>query len=266
MAHFGGHRPDWGKGFTIDNGSGDGTIRLAQKGRVTFRLESRIDYRGESGLEHLELPAATDDQLRRLDPSDLTETDLASIPAPMRWWVNTYGVHTPAALIHDRFIGGTLPAGVTEQHIDRYFRFMLKDAGVSIGKRWIMWAAVALRTRWKSGGWRAWSTALWISLALTGFVATLWAVSTGHFGLALILVFPTPVLAAGLWGRQIGAGLIAAYVVLPLLFIPMLVSFLLLAPFWALEKAISQVLEPTVAGTEPIWVPVGTDDDHRDAS
>lgn len=263
MAHFGGNRPLWGKGFTIDSGRGDGNIRLAQKGRATFQLESRIDYNGETGLDALGLSEEAERLLRRLDPADLPETDLASIPAPMRWWVNTYGVHTPAALIHDRFIGGTLPEGVSEQHIDRYFRFMLRDAGVRIGKRWIMWSAVALRTRWKSGGARTWLTALWIVLALSGFAGTVWALLTGQFWLAAALAVPTPIIAASLWGRQFAAGLIAAYIVLPWLVVPMVLSVLLLSPFWAVEKLAGQILEPPTAGDEPIWKATSSDSSTR---
>ncbi len=255
MAIFGGQRPVWGKGFSIDRGERDGYIRLAQKGRVAFQLESVIEYGGTTGLEHLGLTDAAWSQLRRLDPSDLDDTDLASIPPPMRWWVNTYGVHTPAALIHDRFIGGTLPGGVTEQHIDRYFRFMLDDAGLPIGKRWIMWSAVALRTRWKSGGAKAWSVVLWLVLALGGFSGMIWAAATGHTWIAAVLVFPVPVLAATLWWKQFGAGVIAAYVVLPFLVVPMLLSVVLLLPFWALEKLASRILEPEV-DHEPIWEPL----------
>ncbi len=261
MAIFGGRRPVWGEGFTIDRGERDGYIRLAQKGRVAFQLESVIEYGGTTGLEHLHLTDAAWSQLRRLDPSDLDDTDLASIPPPMRWWVNTYGVHTPAALIHDRFIGGTLPDGVTEQHVDRYFRFMLDDAGLPIGKRWIMWSAVALRTRWKSGGPKAWSVVLWLLLALGGFSGMIWAAATGRPWIAAVLVFPVPVLAATLWWKQFGAGVIAAYLVLPFLVVPMLLSMVLLLPFWALERLASRILEPEV-DHEPIWEPMARPPDE----
>ncbi len=259
MAYFGGNRPVWGRGFAIDGGRGDGNIRLAQKGRSTFQLESRIEYFGDTGLDALDLSNEAEQLLRRLDPADLPETDLASIPAPMRWWVNTYGVHTPAALIHDRFIGGELPDGVTEQHIDRYFRFMLRDAGVLIGKRWIMWSAVALRTRWRSGGIRTWLTALWVVLALAGFTGTVFALLTGHFWMAVVLAFPAPIIAASLWGHQFGAGLIAAFIVLPWLVIPMVLSVLLLSPFWLLEKMAGLILDSPVAGDEPLWEAASSD-------
>ena len=37
-------------------------------------------------------------------PVRLPRTDLASVPLPLRWLVSNYGVHTPAALIHDWMI------------------------------------------------------------------------------------------------------------------------------------------------------------------
>ena len=87
-------------------------------------------------------------------PDDPYETDLASAPGPLRWYLGTYGSHTPAVLIHDRLI--PVPDGIpnmTEQYSDRFLRFMLQGLGMLWLKRWIMWAGVALRTRWASGDW-----------------------------------------------------------------------------------------------------------------
>lgn len=253
MAQFGGTRPAWGPGFVIDGGANDGRIRLAQRGRVTFALESTVDFVGETGLEHLNLSDETMAMLRHVGPEDLPETDLASIPTPMRWWINTYGVHTPAALIHDRFTGGTLPAGVTEQHIDRYFRFMLADSGVRIGKRWIMWAAVAFRTRWASGGAKRVSLILWFALATIGTACAAIAASNGVWWVVAVAVGIVPVAASALWQQQAAAGLIAAYFVFPLLLLPMVLSIALLSVFWLAELLVSKLLEPSVAGTEPTW-------------
>lgn len=260
MAYFSGTCPQWGPGFHIDADANDGRIRLAQCGRKTFALESTIRYSGTTGLEDVGLPPASLEELREVTPADLPETDLASIPPPMRWWVNSYGVHTPAAIIHDRFIGGDLPEGVTEQHIDRYFRFMLADAGVTIGKRWIMWSAVAMRTRWASGGARRVAVVLWLVAALAGTAWTFVSLWHGAMGQALIALVPLPLIASTLWQRQAGAAIIAAYFVFPLLLVPILMSIVLLTPFWAAEKIVSALLEPTIAGTEPVWEAVANDE------
>lgn len=260
MAQFGGTRADWGPGFVIDEGANDGRIRLAQRGRVTFALESTIDYIGTTGLENLDLSAEAIATLRHVGPEDLPETDLASIPPPMRWWVNTYGVHTPAALIHDRFTGGTLPDGVTEQHIDRYFRFMLADSGVRIGKRWIMWAAVAFRTRWASGGAKRISLILWFVLAAIGTAGSVIAAVHGAWWIVFVAVGIVPMIASALWQQQFAAGIIAAYFVFPLLLLPLAAAFVLLSVFSLAELGISWVIDhwfagkgPDVLGTEPMF-------------
>lgn len=260
MAVFSSNRPKWGDSFIIDDGEGDGFIRLAQAGRKSFRLESSIEYAGETGLEDRGLDVEAMKMLRRLDPSDLDETDLASIPAPMRWWVNTYGVHTPPALIHDRFIGGELPKGVTEADVDRYFRFMLKDSGVRFLKRWIMWSATALRTRALGGGMKTASVVLWAVLAILGTVGLVVSVASGQWVSAAVLGVVAPAAMSTLWGKQFGAGLVAAWLVVPWLVPPLLVTSVFLVFYVVAETALRLVLNPSNAGSEPVlW----TNDDER---
>lgn len=252
MAVFSSDRPKWGDSFIIDDGAGDGFIRLAQTGRNSFRLESSIEYAGETGLEERGLDVAALKMLRRLDPSDLDETDLASIPAPMRWWVNTYGVHTPPALIHDRFIGGELPNGVTEADVDRYFRFMLKDSGVRFLKRWIMWSATALRTRALGGGRKTASVVLWALLAILGTAGFVVSAATGQWLLAAVLGVAAPAVMSSLWGKQFGAGLVAAWLVVPWLVPPLLVTSLFLLFYVVAETGLRFILNPSNAGSEPV--------------
>ncbi|MGH1491646.1 MAG: DUF1353 domain-containing protein [Acidimicrobiales bacterium] len=252
MAVNSGNSPKWGKSFLIDDGAGDGFIRLAQRSRKSFKLESRLEYLGQTGLEHLNLDAATMRTLRTLDPDDLQDTDLASIPRPIRWWANTYGIHTPAALIHDRFIGGEIPEGVTEQHIDRYFRFMLEDNGVRYIKRWIMWSATALRTRFAAGGWRRISVILWALLATAGVGYIGFALATGQWLIAALLAFPAPVIFSSLWGKQFGAGIVAAYAIVPWLLPPVIVSLVFLGMYAVAEFIASTIIDDAKVGSEPI--------------
>lgn len=256
---------DWGEGFVIDDGIGDGSIRLAQIGRVAFRLESSIRYNGNTGLGGMGLPEESIEVLRQVTPADVPETDLASIPAPMRWWINSYGAHTPAAIIHDRFIGSTLPAGVSEWQIDRYFRFMLADTGVRVIKRWIMWAAVALRTRWATKGAIRTALLVWFLVAISGTVMSIVALTQRDGAKLALYAVLLPLPAAGLWGRQAGAGLIAAYLIFPFLIVPMLASLVMLLPFWLGEIALSKFLEPAKAGTEPLWETVAPTTPAEDA-
>ncbi|MGI9597835.1 MAG: DUF1353 domain-containing protein [Acidimicrobiales bacterium] len=242
----------WGHSFIIDGGSRDGFIRLAQIDRKSFRLESTIEYAGKTGLEQKKFDAATMATLRTLTPADLPDTDLASIPQPIRWWANTYGIHTPAALVHDRFIGGELPDRVSEQDIDRYFRYMLQDTGGRFSKRWIMWSATALRTRFASGGIKRISVIVWILLALAGLVTMIAAAAGGQWLLTGVLAFPAPVVFSALWGRQYGAGIVAAYAIVPWLLPPMVISLVFLGLYAVAEYITTRFLDPENVGTEPI--------------
>jgi hypothetical protein len=113
-------------------------------------------------------------------------------------------------LIHDRLIGiENGPPDLTDALADRYFRFMLEAVGVSWLRRWMMWAAVAFRTRWASGPLKRVGMILWLLLAVVGMSTAivaavnvqLWLLA-GAVGLA--------VAASALWGRQFGAGMVAA--------------------------------------------------------
>ena len=111
----------WSECFRFGQGGGKPSIRLAQRDVKSFDLETEIEYRqhrsvGSSGatgvgrrldmgLDHLDLTPDEQAALRIVRPYELRGSDLASVPAVFRWWAQTYGRHTPAALIHDKFIG-----------------------------------------------------------------------------------------------------------------------------------------------------------------
>ena len=150
-------------------------------------MQGTLEYHGDMGLPADRYPAITAemrDKARRVVGGT---SDLASVPRFLRWFENTYGRHTPAALIHDNLIGPTPNRGPLENDAasDRFFRYMLEAVGVPFFKRWIMWAAVAFRTRWAVGGWRRRSVAAWVILAALGITAFVWAVvaiATGNDG------------------------------------------------------------------------------------
>lgn len=248
--------PHWDR-FTVTSDGRPSGLRLVQTGPRSFRLDCEVRYHGPLGLEELGLGREAEDCLRTVDADTLPHTDLASVPAPFRWWSNTYGVHSPAALIHDRFIGEPAegdpgrPDGVTERHIDRYFRFMLQASGVPFFRRWLMWAAVALRTRmtdWLGrasiAGWVVLTVGWWMLAAASALDGRWWSAAG-----AVALLVPT----AALWGRQIGAGLIMGTVGLLLLLPPsvMSVPFLLLYVFFeALGKQASRSYRYLTSDTE----------------
>lgn len=89
-------------------------------------------------------------------PKDVADntTDYASIPFFLTWLVPKDGSHTPASVLHDALIGGrkdvhyetSAPETVDDRHADYLFREAMTQTGVTWLRRWLMWAAVALRT------------------------------------------------------------------------------------------------------------------------
>ena len=173
----------------------------------------------DDGMDETEARRAVD-EARTFSPREDNPTDLASIPRFMRWFENPYGRHSLAALIHDELItdqvnGGRLGSDTLS---DRFFREMMRTSGVAWLKRWIMWSAVALRTRFAAGGVRRWSLLLWVAFSVLGISCAVGAVGAWladwptpidpQWLLAVAAVLP--VVAAGLWGEQWGASLVFA--------------------------------------------------------
>lgn len=198
----------WGHCFVdADDPSRPAELVLRQVDAKTFALGSSLRYVGATGIADLPEAAVV------LRPEDLGldhHTDLASVPTALQWFVSRYGVHTPAALLHDRLTGEPGLDGVSEQQADRFFRFMLRELKVPWLRRWMMWAAVALRTRWEAGGARRWSVALWVLASLAGQAVTVVGALQGQWGLVAVAAL-APLAFGALWGRQYGAGLVAAY-------------------------------------------------------
>ena len=195
-----------------------GPIVLEQVDGRTFRLASEIRYDGvRTGLEKFaefkDHPALLD-QARDVRPEHLRNggcTDLASVPTPLQWFASRYGVYTAAALIHDRLISGTAKIdGMKDVYADRYFRYMLLEAGVGKVKASMMWAAVALRTRWEAGGWRRATLVLWLALAVAGSVELVRSAILGDWAMVVLAGVVVPAVSCALWGKQFGAGLVIA--------------------------------------------------------
>jgi hypothetical protein len=223
----------WGKNFIVD-GVPAGPIKLHQTGKKDFLLESDIRYEGDTGLDN-KIDKETMDDIRFMGKG--ADTDLASVPGPMRWFLGTYGMHTPAVLIHDRLIPTPdyLQGKMTDQYADRYLRFMAKDIGVRWLKRWVMWSGVALRTRWAGGGIRRWSVVLWIFAAVVGMWAFADGVVDRDVGQMLLAILGMFV-AAGLWDRQYGAGVIGG-IAAPWLLPPAILAVIGLGIYAVLEWA-----------------------------
>jgi hypothetical protein len=174
----------------------------------------------DDGMEETEARRAVD-EARTFSPREDNPTDLASIPRFMRWFEDPYGKHSLAALIHDELITAEVNGGRlrSDTLADRFFRDMMRASGVPWLKRWIMWSAVALRTRFAAGGRRRWSVVIWVVLSVIGLGCASAAVGTWALDwpapiepswLLLVIAAALPIVAAGLWGEQWGASLVFA--------------------------------------------------------
>lgn len=232
----------WMGSFVID-GDSNGGIAVTQIDHKLFLLGSTVQYVGaETGLEG----RVDDDVLRRIrtvTPDQLPFTDLTSVPASLRWFVSQYGSHTPAALIHDALIGADPPIeGLTDAQADRYFRYILEDLGVPLIRRWLMWAAVAYRTRRCAGGLKRLGITLWFVASILGMLAAVLALVMGEWGV-LAAAVAAPLAFAALWGRQYVAGLVASYSA-PWLVPPTLFGALGFIVYSALERLVGSVVRP----------------------
>lgn len=129
----------------IDDTASDApaVFQLERIDNSTFRVMRKFDYVDKLGRWY-----------RVPHDTESNATDLASIPGFLTWLVPRDGSHTPAAILHDAFIGGKVGvhydtsdgAQVDDRHADYLFREAMERSGVSLLRRWLMWAAVALRT------------------------------------------------------------------------------------------------------------------------
>jgi len=159
-------------------------------------------------------------------------TDLASVPAIMWGIVASYGDHTMPALLHDtlctkaeRATPGSRGRRLRRE-ADQLFRTMLKvDAGVGIGTRWLMWAAVRLFAS-KIVGVPAAMLTVSLTAALTARLGYLpqsplhaWAAAVSAaalVGAAISASFEDQGFSAQALGGLVGASLIAVVAVPPL--------------------------------------------------
>jgi len=238
----------WAESFVMLNPDGspaaDQGIPLRQVSENGFQVYAAIHYAGETGLA-----ADFDADVREL-PLDLDRiSDLASVPASMRWFERPHGAHTPAALFHDYLLtkGPKLRssgAPVRPDQADLVFRHMLKAVGVPTVKRYVMWTGVALRTRWETS--RV-ALIIWVALSVAGlglFVAAALGVDfptwTGGRWAVLVVAGLAPLPASLLWSKQRRAALIAA--VMAVWFLPAAVlAALALAVYGGLEFIVGKL-------------------------
>lgn len=187
--------------FTSIDGTASARVVVEQRSNTGFVLREGFRYRDDDAeLDFTVLP------------DDLPETDLASVPWFLRWFIPAYGRHSLAALLHDHLVenGARLTPPVSRVRADEIFLAALEDLGVPMLRRYLMWAAVNLKTRMNRGGMDRARMQIWIGASLLGTATLLVGVIAREpiLGLGALIA---PIAGAFLWWPQFRIGLIAGY-------------------------------------------------------
>ncbi len=84
-------------------------------------------------------------------------TDFATVPRVVSWLVPRFGAYTLAAILHDWLCTEGIRSGaVSPREADGIFRRVMRESGVPVLRRWLMWAGVrwgALTDDLRRPGW-----------------------------------------------------------------------------------------------------------------
>jgi hypothetical protein len=84
-------------------------------------------------------------------------TDFATVPRVVAWLVPRFGAYTVAVILHDWLCTEGIRSGaVTSRQADGIFRRVMRESGVPVLRRWLMWAGVrwgALASAGRRPGW-----------------------------------------------------------------------------------------------------------------
>ena len=118
------------------------SVAVRTSGPEVWELLEPLAYRGRS--QRFVVPAGF-------------RTDLATVPRVVVWLVPRWGLYTRAAVLHDWLITEGIAAGVvTSRDADGIFRRVLRESGVPVVRRWLMWCGVrwgALTDARRRRGW-----------------------------------------------------------------------------------------------------------------
>lgn len=115
-----------------------GNVVVRQVDARFWELQEQLVYRGTD--QEFTVPAGF-------------VTDFASIPRLVVWLIPRYGVYTKAAILHDFVSGGD---EVNHADADGLFRRALRELGVSVPRRWMMWAAVRVASGLRGADAKEW--------------------------------------------------------------------------------------------------------------
>ena len=74
------------------------------------------------------------------------ETDFASVPRAFTWLIPRYGRYTKAAILHDFLCRRASEGAIAWADADGIFRRTMRELGVPLLRRWLMWGAVRLHS------------------------------------------------------------------------------------------------------------------------
>ncbi len=115
-----------------------GDVVVRQTDPSTWRLVEPLTYTG--ARESFTVPAGSD-------------TDFASVPRAFIWLLPRYGDYTKAAILHDHLVETRV---VSRKDADGIFRRAMRELGVSIPRRFMVWAAVRLASAMSGATGRDW--------------------------------------------------------------------------------------------------------------
>jgi Protein of unknown function (DUF1353) len=157
-------------------------------------------------------------------------TDFASVPSLFWWLIASYGHQTRAALVHDQLWDEPNADRITA---NRIFREALRESGVALLRRWIMWAGVDAARRWYAPSLPKKCSVVLQILATVAFFGALcwWAFGSGRLATwwlpALIAVVST-----AMWRRAWLSGALGLSLALPALIPELIARFVLYLLEW----------------------------------
>jgi hypothetical protein len=179
--------------FTESDGWGPPHLQLEPVGSKSFKVLRGFTYRSpEPGVPTYVVPGGGD-------------TDLASVPFFLQWFIRSYGRHTLAAVLHDHLWRDRRDVSFEESN--RLFRVAMYELDVPFVRRWLMWAAVSLAGFAKAGTGHRVRAGLWVA-CIVGLDAltVLTILNGGGPGLAIwagvlialtfVLLWPLPLVTA----------------------------------------------------------------------
>ena len=118
------------------------TVTVRRSGDEQWTVVEPLVYRGRT--DTLVVPAGF-------------RTDFASVPRVAVWLIPRFGRYTLAAILHDWLCSEGIRSGiVSPRDADGIFRRVMRELGVPVVRRWLMWAGVrwgALTDPERRPGW-----------------------------------------------------------------------------------------------------------------